>query len=46
MKDWMMKMENKIPDMLDDGIRGLIYAGDVDFICNWMGTFHVLIDTY
>jgi cathepsin A (carboxypeptidase C) len=23
--------------MLENGIRALIYAGDVDFICNWMG---------
>jgi cathepsin A (carboxypeptidase C) len=35
--DWMKGMEANIPPMLEEGIRGLIYAGDVDFICNWMG---------
>lgn len=24
-----------IPEMLESGVRVLIYAGDVDFICNW-----------
>jgi cathepsin A (carboxypeptidase C) len=26
-----------IPPMLEAGIRVMIYAGDVDYICNWMG---------
>jgi cathepsin A (carboxypeptidase C) len=30
--------------MLEDDIRVLIYAGDVDFICNWMGNKAWTID--
>lgn len=29
-------MQQLIP-LLENDIRVLIYAGDVDFICNWMG---------
>ena len=26
-----------LTEALNDGIRGLIYAGDCDFVCNWIG---------
>jgi cathepsin A (carboxypeptidase C) len=35
--DWMHSFETKIPDQLAAGIDVLIYAGDQDFICNWLG---------
>jgi len=35
--DWMKDMSHNIPHLLHNGYRVLIYAGDVDFICNWMG---------
>lgn len=37
MHDWMLQYESIIPPMLEDGVRGMIYAGDQDFICNWLG---------
>ncbi|KAI9033853.1 Alpha/Beta hydrolase protein [Phycomyces nitens] len=35
--DWMLPYVNEIAPLLEDKIRILIYAGDADFICNWMG---------
>ncbi|KAK3280824.1 hypothetical protein CYMTET_11358 [Cymbomonas tetramitiformis] len=35
--DWMHDFQQMIPDQLNDGIRVLIYAGDQDYICNWLG---------
>jgi len=35
--DWMHPYEQMIPDLLHDGLQVLIYAGDCDYICNWLG---------
>ena len=35
--DWMHSMADKVPDLLENDIRVLIYGGDMDFICNWLG---------
>jgi cathepsin A (carboxypeptidase C) len=35
--DWMKDFSSYVADMLNGGIPALIYAGDVDFICNYLG---------
>ncbi|KAL8210436.1 hypothetical protein R6Q57_004873 [Mikania cordata] len=39
MKDIMRNLEVGIPELLEDGIKMLIYAGEYDFICNWLGNY-------
>jgi len=35
--DWVKDLSSKVAYLLDNGVRGLVYSGDVDFICNWRG---------
>ncbi|CAL1366449.1 unnamed protein product [Linum trigynum] len=37
MGDWMLDFEVGIPALLESGIKVLIYAGEYDLICNWLG---------
>lgn len=35
--DWMKNLEVGIPTLIDNGIKLLVYAGEYDLICNWLG---------
>lgn len=35
--DWMKDFSPYVADLLNAGIPALVYAGDVDFICNYLG---------
>ncbi|CAL1392286.1 unnamed protein product [Linum trigynum] len=38
--DYMLDYELGIPELLEDGIKVLIYAGEYDLICNWLGNWN------
>lgn len=40
--DWMKNLEVGIPTLLEDDIKLLVYAGEYDLICNWLGK-HILL---
>ena len=35
--DWMKDYQQNVTNLINGNIRGLIYAGDLDFICNYLG---------
>lgn len=35
--DWMRNLEPVVPPMLEAGLRVMVYAGEDDYICNWLG---------
>jgi serine carboxypeptidase-like clade IV len=35
--DWMTNLDVGIPGLVEEGIKVLIYAGEYDLICNWLG---------
>ncbi|KAI3748223.1 hypothetical protein L6452_11168 [Arctium lappa] len=38
-EDIMRNLEVGLPALLEEGIKMLVYAGEYDFICNWLGNF-------
>ncbi|XP_038717255.1 serine carboxypeptidase-like [Tripterygium wilfordii] len=42
LEDYMKSFDVDIPALLENGIKVLIYAGDKDLICNWLGNLRWL----
>jgi carboxypeptidase C (cathepsin A) len=38
--DKLINYRQLLPELLADGIKVLVYAGDCDYICNWLGNKH------
>ncbi|CAH2072119.1 unnamed protein product [Thlaspi arvense] len=36
-EDWLHNLELKIPALIEDGIKLLVYAGEYDLVCSWLG---------
>lgn len=41
-EDVMVNLETKIPGLVQDGIKLLVYAGEYDIICNWLGKMFLI----
>nr|XP_043632437.1 serine carboxypeptidase-like [Erigeron canadensis] len=39
LNDWMRNLELVIPPLMEQNIEMLIYAGEYDLICNWLGNW-------
>jgi len=37
--DWMLNYANDLPLLLEAGHRILVYEGEFDFMCNWLGAY-------
>jgi len=35
--DWIVNLDVHIPNLLNSGIEVLVYSGELDYICNWIG---------
>jgi cathepsin A (carboxypeptidase C) len=35
--DWITDESYQVKYLLENGVKGLVYSGDKDFICNWRG---------
>jgi cathepsin A (carboxypeptidase C) len=35
--DWTTDLSSKVIYLIENGVKGLVYSGDKDFVCNWVG---------